>query len=126
MGRYIEEAKELYAEAKKDFEAGKIEKDFIKLRDACEKAWGSIVLATNELFEKKDIPIAKSSKERREGLDRLEKTDLRVKEKGISDRYSARDNHLHRQGFYEGICEPALIESDIEKVECYIKDIEEL
>ncbi len=126
MGKYIEEASELYAEAKKEFEAGKLEKDFIKLRDACEKAWGSVVLATNELFEKKGIPIAKSSKERREGLDRLEKLEPKVKEKGISDRYSARDNHLHRQGFYEGICEPALIEPDIEKVERYIRDIAEL
>jgi SAM-dependent MidA family methyltransferase len=126
MGKYIEESKELYAEAKREFESGKIEKDYIKLRDACEKAWGSIVLATNELFEKKSIPIAKSPKERREGLDRLEQLDRDVKEKGISDRYSARDNHLHRQGFYEGICEPALIEPDIEKVERYIRDIAEL
>ena len=126
MGNYIEEAKRFYAEAKEEFEAGKIENNFITLRDACEKAWSSIVLATNELFEKKGVPIAKSSKERREGLDRLEKRDPKVKEKGISDRYSARDNHLHRQCFYEGICEPALIESYIEKVERYIKDIEEL
>lgn len=126
MSRYVEEAKKLYEEAKKEFEAGKREADFIKIRDACEKAWGSVVLATNELLEKKGVPIAKSSRERREGLDRLEKIDPNVKEKGISDRYSARDNHLHRQGFYEGICEPSLIEPDILKIERYIKDIEEL
>lgn len=31
MGKYIEEAKELYAEAKKEFEAGKTEKDIEEL-----------------------------------------------------------------------------------------------
>ena len=126
MGRYIEEAKALFKEAREEFERGKKEGDFTRLRDACEKAWGSVVLATNELFEKKGIPIAKSSRERREGLDYLENIDPKVREKAIRDRYSARDYHLHRQGFYEGISDLKLIEVEMEKAKLYIEDIEKL
>ncbi len=65
MGKYIEEAREFYGEAQREFVEGKRENDLIKLRDASEKAWGAVVLGTHELFAKRSIPIPKSHKGRR-------------------------------------------------------------
>ena len=55
MSKYIEEAKEMYEEVKKEFEEGCKENNHIKMRDASEKAWISVVLATNELFAKRNM-----------------------------------------------------------------------
>ena len=126
MGKYIEEAKEMYEEAKKEFEEGCKENNRIKMHDASEKAWISVVLATNEQFAKRNVPIPKSHRERRNRLRELEKRDELIREKGLVDRFSARDHHLHEQCFYEGYCEPDLLEENIEKVKRYIEDIEEL
>ena len=85
------------------------------MRDASENAWISVVLATNELFAKRNVRLRE-----------LEKQDELIREKGLVDRFSARDHHLHEQCFYEGYCEPDLLEENIEKVKRYIEDIEEL
>ena len=46
---------EVYEEVKKEFEEGCKENNYIKMRDASEKAWISVVLATNELFAKRNV-----------------------------------------------------------------------
>ena len=85
------------------------ENNHIKMCDASEKAWISVVLATNELFAKRNVPIPKSHRERRERLRELEKQDELIREEGLVDRFSARNHHLQEQCFYEGYCEPDLL-----------------
>jgi uncharacterized protein (UPF0332 family) len=126
MNKYIEEAKKFYEKAVEEFEKGKKEGDMVKIRDASEKAWNAIVQATNALFEKRGMKIPRSHAERRNGLDELAIKDPKVKEKGLRDRYMARDKSLHEHCFYEGHCPLPLLEEDIQKVKMYIEDIEEL
>lgn len=127
MGRYIKEAKKFYEEAIKDFQRGKKEDKLILIQDASEKAWGAIVQATNELFDKKGIPIPRTHRERREFLDKLEEEFPEIKKMGLSDRFSARDHILHERCFYQGICEPIeVIEKNIIKVKKFIDDVEEI
>ena len=91
MSKYIEEAK-------KRVWRGLKENNHIKMRDASENAWISVVLATNELFAKRNVRLRE-----------LEKQDELVREKGLVDRFSARNHHLQEQCFYEGYCEPDLL-----------------
>lgn len=48
-----------------------------------------------------------------------------VEERGLRDRYMAREQALHEYCFYEGIYDISLLERDIQKVKQYIEDIEE-
>jgi len=58
----------------------------------------SVVLATNELFAKRNVRLRE-----------LEKQDELVRGKGLVDRFPARNHHLHEQCFYEGYREPDLL-----------------
>ena len=73
MGEYLDQAKSFHQEAMKEFERGKRISDATVIRDAAEKAWGAIVQATNELFEKRGISPPRSHHERRRRLEELEK-----------------------------------------------------
>lgn len=123
---YIDEAKRFYQEALRELERGKKENNETILRDAGEKAWNAIVQATNFLFEKRGQVVPKNHYGRRKALVELAKTDPKVEEKGLRDRYMAREQSLHEYCFYEGIYDLSLLEKDFEKVKKYIEDIEEL
>lgn len=124
MGGYLEEAKEFYQEALKEFEEGLKEGDKTLIRDACEKAWGAVVQATNELFVRKGIEkLPKSHRERRLLLYQLEKMDDQVKGAEIVDRFMARDHVLHMRGFYNGDIDPEEVKENLTKVKQFIKDI---
>lgn len=126
MGKYLDEAREFYEEARREFMEGKRENNLVKLRDASEKAWGAVVLAIHELFEKRSIPIPKSHKGRRDFLRELERSDPEIKRRNFLDRFSARAHHLHEQCFYEGYCEADLIEEEMGKVEEFLAEVEQL
>lgn len=126
MNQYIEEAKKFYEEAIKEFEKGEKEKDMMRIRDASEKAWNATLQATDGLIVKKGIDKPRSHYERRKILAELEGIDGEIREKGFRDRYMAREQRLHEDCFYTGICPIPLIEEDIQKVKKYIEDIEEL
>lgn len=126
MGK-IAEAWEFISEAKREFAQARREKDRILMRDAAEKGWNACIQALNYLFAKEGIsPLPKSHRERRIKLRELEATSLKVKEKGIFDRFMARDHILHERAFYDGDVIEEEIEEELRKVEAFIKDIEEL
>jgi len=124
--RYIEEAKGFLEEAREEFEKGKEQDNIFLIRDACEKGWNAIVQALNALFVKKGIsPLPRSHRERRIKIRELEMADERVRDKGFFDRFMARDHILHERGFCDGDVIIEEIESEFEKVESFIKDVEE-
>ncbi|MDI6886521.1 MAG: DUF5618 family protein [archaeon] len=123
---YLEEAERFKEEAIKELERAEKEKNAILFRDACEKGWNAIIQATNALFLKKNLPLARSHWERRKRLEELERVDPIIADLGLVDRFSARDHHLHEQGFYEGILDPATVKTELKKVEMYINDIRNL
>lgn len=122
----LEQAKEFHQEALAEFTQAVKARNNVLLRDACEKGWNAIVLATNYLIFKKDGKETRSHWERRRALDSLEKRDPFIQEKAMSDKFSARAYYLHQEAFYGGYLEEEKIRSELEKVEGYIKAVEEL
>jgi len=96
------------------------------MRDACEKGWNATTQAVNALFLRRGVPLPRSHWERRKRLEDLEKADASVEKMGLLDRFSARDHHLHEQGFYEGIIDRDTLKTELEKVKRFIEDIKSL
>jgi HEPN domain-containing protein len=126
MNKYIEDAKRFYEKALEELEAGKKDEDGIKIRDAAEKAWNAVLQATDGLIVKRGIEKPTSHHERRRILAELTETDAKIKELGIRERYMAREQSLHEDCFYDGICPLPLLEEDFQKVQRYIEDIENI
>ena len=51
MGRYLDDAKAMYNYARIELQQWRDTGDEILLRDAAEKTWGAVTLATNDLLE---------------------------------------------------------------------------
>ena len=51
MGRYLDDAKAMYNYARIELQQWEQSSDEILLRDATEKTWGAVTLATNDLLE---------------------------------------------------------------------------
>ncbi|MFQ6071878.1 MAG: PaREP1 family protein [Methanosarcinales archaeon] len=126
MSKYIDEAKKFYEEAVIELERGKKENNTILIRDAGEKAWNAVLQATNALIESRGMSIPTSHHERRKKILEIARIEHKIREKGIRDRYMAREQSLHEDCFYDGIFTLSLLEEDIQKVKKYIEDIEEL
>lgn len=98
------------------------------IRNAAEKGWNAVVQATNALLIAKGYPeeVVRSHKGRRLALEELELKDPKVAEKGLRDRFGAREHHLHVRCFYEGEYLPEKIKEDLLKVVKYIDDVEKI
>ena len=94
----------------------------------CWKAWNAIVQATNALILSFGFSeeYTKSHKLRRQALDKIAKSKPEIEEYEFRDRYSARERYLHELCFYENECPLERIESELKKVEKYLKDVENL
>jgi hypothetical protein len=127
MTDYLKEARDFLKEAIEQFEEGASKGDKVLMRDACEKGWGAVVQATNELFVRegyRDLP--KSHRDRRLLLYEIEKRDKQVESMAIVDRFMARDDALHMRGFYNGDIDPEEVRLNFAKVEQFIEDIEKV
>ena len=51
MGKYLDDAKAMYNYARIELQQWQDSNDEILLRDAAEKTWGAVTLATNDLLE---------------------------------------------------------------------------
>ncbi|MEE9201957.1 MAG: hypothetical protein V3U31_02030 [Dehalococcoidia bacterium] len=123
MNGYLESAKALYEESLEAFERGRRSESPKDIREAAEKAWGSVVQATNSLIEKRHLPVPRTPAERRARLADLERLDPHFKGMAFRDRFGAREHYLHEDCYFDGICPVDLLEEDIfEKVRAYIQD----
>ncbi len=123
---YLFEAEKFHRAAVEELSRWELERKDEIIRDAAEKAWNAIVQATNALLIAKGVEEERirSHRERRLALAQLELKDLTVKQKGFSDRYSAREYKLHALCFYEGEYVPEAVKEDVvEKVRRYIEDV---
>ena len=100
--------------------------DPLLLADACEKAWMAAVIATDALLIHYGFKKPESYRERRELLDKLEETNEEAKHLGIADRFSARAYKLHILGFHERTLTPQEFEREMDKIQAYIKDVQNL
>lgn len=110
--------------AKREFSESK--GDPIKVRDASEKAWNSVVQATDALIYALARSRLMSHYERRTALRDLERKVESVKRLGLRDRYMARYKVLHGETFYEGVVDLEEVKTELERVEEYIRDVERL
>jgi len=113
-------------QAKKEFDEYIRERDPMKLRDACEKAWLSVVLATDYLLVRVGAYKPRGRAERKKLLETLEKNVEEVKKLGLADRMFARSERLHSDGFYEGSMDEESFRTEIEKVERYLSDVQKV
>lgn len=107
----------------KRFEEGR---DLLLLRDACEKAWLAIILATDQLLVSKGVGKPSSYRERREMLRRLVAGRPELEGLGIDDRFYARAYKLNILGLHEGAIDPEDVEEELRKAEEYLKTLESL
>jgi len=106
LEKIFNDAEELYQDAVKELELGKV-------RDAAEKAWGATIRATDALIlaRTKESPVRTDLTTRR--LHELALKDPEVDEKLVG-RYHTRQDLLHGTCFYMGVCEP--LESIVRRI----------
>ncbi|KPV64377.1 MAG: hypothetical protein AOA66_0188 [Candidatus Bathyarchaeota archaeon BA2] len=126
MGKVEEllvESEDFLKAAKKEFEVALAKNDVVRIRDSAEKAWNSVVQATNALLLALTGRVPLSHHERRVMLRETEKSKPEVRDLGIRDRYMARFKVLHGETFYEGVIDIEELRLEMEKVDEYINSI---
>jgi len=122
----LEEAKRALELALKELEEYRMDRETLRLRDACEKGWLAALLATDVLLAKHGLKKPESYAERRTLLRELEKKVPEAAELGLRDRFGARGYYLHILGYHEGPLRDEEIAEELEKVKRYIEDVEKL
>jgi len=128
IAHHLSEARKFSDSALAEFEKGEKEKSDVTIRDAAEKAWNAVLQATNAFLIARGFPEEKikTHRDRRLALDALEFKDPQVRDKGLRDRFGAREHHLHERCFYDGEYLPESVKEDILKAKEYVEDIEKL
>jgi hypothetical protein len=120
----LEEAKkalELANEELKSFRG-----ETLKLRDACEKGWLAVLLATDALLAELSFRKPESYAERRILLRELERKMPKAAEISLRDRLGARGYYLHILGYHEGSLREEEAAEELEKAGKYVEDVEKL
>lgn len=126
----IERARLGLEDAKKKMEEYKkattdVEKSY-HLSTACEHAFHSAVIATEELLIKNKYPIPGDHGERFRTLEDLSKKNSDVAKLKLKERLGSLFTDLHVRGYYRSTLSPEETERCIKKVESYVKDVEKL
>ena len=128
LEKFIKEAESFSNAANIEFEQGVKENKDEKVRNAAEKAWNSLVLATTGLllakgFNEKEI---KTYRQKRLALEELSSKDGTIKDKGFGERFMAREYTLHIRCFYDGEYSLNIVKEELEKVKRYIEEVKNL
>lgn len=123
---FIKEAKKALSLAFKEVEEFRRDKELLRLRDACEKGWLAVVLATDALLTELGFKKPESYTERRAFLKELEKKFPRITELGLRDRFGARGYYLHILGYREGALSEEEVVEELEKAKKYVEDVESI
>ncbi len=126
MGKYLEDAKAMYNYARIELQQWRGSNDEILLRDAAEKTWGAVTLATNDLLESYDRRVPSGTGARKSELNALERRNRRFRAFRMLDRFSAMEATLHNDCFYDGECRLPLVPDVIENAREYLDDVESL
>ena len=126
MGKYLEDAKAMYNYARIELQQWRGSNDEILLRDASEKTWGAVTLATNDLLESYDRRVPSGTSARKSELNALERRNRRLRSFRMLDRFAAMEATLHNDCFYDGECRLPLVPDVIENAREYLDDVESL
>lgn len=127
MGKYLDDANSLYQQALKELERWQQTQDQAILRDAAEKAWGSVTQAANEVLDAYGRRIPSGTGARRSELHTLARQDRRLRSLRLEDRFNTAENVLHKECFYDGTCPlPLVTDLVIEDVKEYLDDVAEI
>lgn len=96
------------------------------LSTACEHAFHSAIIATEELLIKNKYPIPGDHGERFRLLEDLSRKERGVARLKLKERLGSLFNDLHVRGYYRSTLSPKEAERSIKKAERYVKDVEEL
>ncbi|PIU68921.1 MAG: hypothetical protein COS84_00360 [Armatimonadetes bacterium CG07_land_8_20_14_0_80_40_9] len=122
---FYKKAIEEYKRAKACPDRGEGTNDVL-FRDAGEKGWNAIVLATNYIIKEITGKSSKSNKERRKNLREVEAKNGKLKRYRFYERFAARAYILHMNCFYDGIYTEDELEENLKKVKEYIGDAEKV
>lgn len=107
--------------ANEEYKKFEEKRDPLLLRDASEKAWLAVILATDLLLTTSGIGKPSSYKERKNMLRTLLAKEPNLAALGIDDKFYARAYKLHILGFHEGALDPVDIQEEFKKTEEYLK-----
>jgi len=124
--KWLEDAKKALKLALEELEKYRKDREVLRLRNACEKGWLAVVLATDTLLINFGYKKPESYSERRRALEDLEARYPKVSELGLRDRFGARGYYLHIQGFHEGMLSDIEVGRELTKVKEYIDNIEKI
>lgn len=117
--RLIKESQEILLFAFDEFKEAKKERDEIRARQVCEKAFLALIQAFNALFVKRGKKLEELPQEER-GRRYFIHT---LASKELENFYNAIRNRLHIDGFHEGIIIFDSLEEDLNEIEKFISDI---
>ena len=122
----LEEAWRALKLAFEELERYRRDREPLRLRNACEKGWLAIVLATDVLLANFGYRRPESYSGRRRMVKDLEAGNPEIAKVGLRDRFGARGYYLHIQGYHEGTLSYVEVEEELRKVEDYIRDVEKI
>ena len=126
MGRYLDDAKAMYNYARIELQQWQDTNDEILLRDAAEKTWGAVTLATNDLLESYGRRAPSGTGARQIELNALERRNRRLRSLHLLNRFASMEAILHKRCFYDGDCRLPLVPDIIEEAREYLDDVESL
>ena len=126
MGRFLDDAKAMYNYARIELQQWRDTGDEILLRDAAEKTWGAVTLATNDLLESFGRRAPSGTGERKSELHAIERHDCRLRRLRMMVRFSSMEGILYKDCVYDGDCRLPLVPDIIEDAREYIDDVESL
>ena len=126
MGKYLDDAKAMYNYARIELQQWRDSNDEILLRDAAEKTWGAVTLATNDLLESHGRRAPSGTGARQIELNTIERRNRRLRSFRMLDRFAAMEAILHKRCFYDGDCRLPLVPDVIEEAREYLDDVESL
>ena len=122
----IRKAKDFYKKAIEEYKRAKEEQSDILFRDAGEKGWNAVVLATNYIIKEVTGKKVRSNRERREKIREVEESNGNFRKYRFRERFMARAYFLHMNCFYDGMYTEGELEEDLKRVKEYIRDDEKV
>ena len=127
MPAYMDEAWAFYNHALDELREWHMTDDPILLRDAAEKTWGAVTLASNALLESRGGKVPSGTNARMGEIVGLENADRRLRALNLSGRFTDVKEILHQDCFYEGKCPTELVTRWIaEDARAYLEDVSRL
>jgi hypothetical protein len=124
--KVLEGAKRALKLARRELGEFRRDREALRLRDACEKGWLAVLMATDALLAEFGLGKPESYAERRMLLKKLEVRVTKAVELGLRNRLGARGYYLHILGYHEGSLVEEEVEEELNKVEEYLEYVEEL